>query len=98
MGNCITTQSDIDISISYNPNHTILEEYSQINDDYDLCVLCRDNFNDCDSIMIYECKHFFHIECIQQYLNNVIDYKCPICKKENKSLKCIYNELINKKH
>lgn len=44
------------------------------------CSICSDNFNDNDEIRLLNCKHFFHVECIDKWLLNYCN-KCPVCKQ-----------------
>ena len=47
---------------------------------YNECVICKNNFECEDLIRTLPCKHQFHINCIDRWLQN--NNKCPICKKK----------------
>ena len=45
----------------------------------DTCIICQECFEEEQTIMILQCDHFFHRDCLLmwfQYQN-----KCPLCKK-----------------
>jgi hypothetical protein len=46
------------------------------------CIICREDFKDIDNIRkLEECKHKFHIDCINAWLDKLPmpDKKCPTC-------------------
>jgi hypothetical protein len=45
------------------------------------CNVCMDDMNKDEEIIILPCKHTYHSNCIDEWLNNY-NYKCPICKVE----------------
>ena len=47
------------------------------------CIICLENFEDKKSIICTtSCNHMFHYECLKAWAeNNVLSFKCPICKK-----------------
>ena len=59
------------------------------------CSICLVNFlnlennednednedNENHELTILNCKHYFHYNCLREYLENY-DYHCPICKRE----------------
>ena len=51
-----------------------------------LCVICQENMKENEVIRTMKCSHFFHIECIDQWLTN--HKTCPVCNyrlgRENK--------------
>ncbi|ONK59262.1 uncharacterized protein A4U43_C08F4640 [Asparagus officinalis] len=46
----------------------------------DQCVICRLDYEDGDSLVSLSCKHLYHPECINQWLQ--INKVCPICSCE----------------
>lgn len=46
----------------------------------DQCVICRLDYEDGDSLVVLSCKHLYHPECINQWLQ--INKVCPICSCE----------------
>jgi len=48
-----------------------------------LCTICQSNFNDDDQITILPCggKHYYHKECITEWLSK-FSKKCPICRDD----------------
>jgi len=59
----ITTNSSIDIKIT---------------DEEVLCVICQENINKNEIIRKIKCNHYFHVDCIDQWLVN--NKTCPTCK------------------
>jgi hypothetical protein len=47
------------------------------------CVICTEDIKEGDDIMILKCpgKHFFHGNCIKEWL--LVKTTCPICRSEN---------------
>lgn len=45
------------------------------------CNVCMENYNINDNITQLDCKHFFHKNCIQNWLCNE-HVTCPICRKD----------------
>lgn len=44
------------------------------------CVICRVEFEDGESLIALPCKHSYHPECINQWLQ--INKVCPMCSAE----------------
>ncbi|MQM08122.1 hypothetical protein Taro_040973 [Colocasia esculenta] len=44
------------------------------------CVICRLDYEDGDSLIVLSCKHMYHPDCINQWLQ--INKVCPICSAE----------------
>ncbi|XP_009395284.2 E3 ubiquitin ligase BIG BROTHER-related [Musa acuminata AAA Group] len=44
------------------------------------CVICRLEYEDGDSLMLLSCKHRYHFECINKWLQ--INKVCPACNAE----------------
>ena len=43
------------------------------------CGICRDDFQDGETVKVLKCQHLFHRECLGQWL--ISNKKCPICEK-----------------
>lgn len=57
--------------------------------DYD-CAICRSQFAKEDNVTILPCsgKHYFHDDCIKQWLSN-FSKKCPVCRDNiEDAIKC----------
>lgn len=62
-----------------------IKKYSDITDTDKCksCVICQDEFKDgaeCDDVKILPCKHYFHVNCIDEWLKNY-HHKCPVCRQ-----------------
>ena len=44
----------------------------------DECAICLQIFSPHENVLVYCCKHVFHCECIEQWLNK--SKFCPICR------------------
>ncbi|KAL3619975.1 hypothetical protein CASFOL_034887 [Castilleja foliolosa] len=44
------------------------------------CVICRLDYEDGDTLTVLSCKHFYHSECINNWLQ--INKVCPVCSAE----------------
>jgi len=69
----------------------------------DICSICLELFINNNDIMITDCNHSFHINCIndlcEYYMKKNIICKCPMCKsiiKVNTSIKYISIEMFIK--
>lgn len=49
-------------------------------DNNDQCVICRLDYEDGDTLSILPCKHMYHNECINKWLQ--INKVCPVCSVE----------------
>lgn len=47
------------------------------------CNICLDEFNVEDNIILLDCKHYFHVNCIEKWLMEQ-STKCPVCRKSVK--------------
>ena len=45
------------------------------------CVFCQENFTDIDKCRKLNCKHVFHTDCIDEWLEHQ-NYKCPCCRTD----------------
>ena len=46
--------------------------------DEDFCCICLNDFNDKNNIKTLKCNHFFHSDCIYQWIHE--KKLCPLCK------------------
>ena len=53
------------------------DNINQINDN---CIICYDDFNDKECIIL-DCKHKFHLSCIDKWFLNYDKNFCPLCKE-----------------
>ena len=44
------------------------------------CVICFENFNNNDQIRILNCNHYFHDQCINEWLTK--NPNCPVCRND----------------
>lgn len=42
------------------------------------CVICLEKYNKKENIRTLKCKHFYHKNCIDEWMKN--NDKCPLCK------------------
>ena len=51
----------------------------------DNCAICLEEYTDEEQLEVFDCKHCFHVECMQQWLEtrfqNSIDPNCPLCRR-----------------
>jgi hypothetical protein len=74
---------DLDYSQHRRDNTTITtptQLYKNTTCDHNLCPICREDFTDNDEVVILDCKHVFHGDCIKEWGH----YKgnCPICRTD----------------
>jgi len=63
-------------------NNLIKIKYSDLKENKEKkCSICIDEYKDDDDIIVLPCKHYFHKNCVQEWLKEY-NYKCPICRKE----------------
>lgn len=49
-----------------------------MNEELSCCCVCLEKIINTNEIMIFECSHSFHTECV----NKFIKLSCPLCRKE----------------
>lgn len=59
--------------------YTVKSEYSS---EYSDCPICYENYMDQDDIRkLRSCNHFYHKECINNWVINYDNNTCPMCRK-----------------
>lgn len=43
------------------------------------CVICLDNFQENECIVVLPCAHMFHYTCLDQWFLRDEEEKCPLC-------------------
>ncbi|KAI9912287.1 hypothetical protein PsorP6_009078 [Peronosclerospora sorghi] len=49
--------------------------------DAETCPICLDDFEDGADVKVLPCQHFFHVECINPWLEGRSG-RCPLCKQD----------------
>ena len=63
---------------TYYDNHIVGMNLNKKIDDLK-CSICWNEFNNNDPLRYFICKHYFHMECCDQWLS--ISKLCPLCKR-----------------
>ncbi|KAI3838689.1 hypothetical protein MKX03_013379 [Papaver bracteatum] len=58
--------------------HTTSEDSTE--EETEICIVCQDRYENKDKIGTLDCKHYYHKDCITQWL--VRKNVCPICKRQ----------------
>ena len=56
-----------------------LEDVLKINNE--TCIICYMKYDINDIVRLTNCKHIYHIDCIDKWLTE-ISYKCPLCRNK----------------
>ncbi|CAK9214301.1 unnamed protein product [Sphagnum troendelagicum] len=67
-------------AISALPGSSYVPVQQDGSNDQEQCVVCRHEYEAGDSMLTLPCKHQYHSECIQQWLQ--INKVCPVCSAE----------------
>ena len=59
-------------------NKSSVSVYKKLNDE--VCVICQDDISKGDVIRTLNCKHIYHLDCIDTWF--IENKKCPTCKYE----------------
>ena len=70
------------VDSSYKKPDIVDVDLIKIDSKEDECSICYNLLNDPTQIVITNCNHIFHLECIQKWQNVQIDFRktCPNCR------------------
>ncbi|GMF20590.1 unnamed protein product [Phytophthora fragariaefolia] len=54
---------------------------SSADSDSETCPICLDDFEDGADVKVLPCQHFFHVDCINPWLEGRSG-RCPLCKQD----------------
>lgn len=54
---------------------------SSVDSDSETCPICLDDFEDGADVKVLPCQHFFHVDCINPWLERRSG-RCPLCKQD----------------
>ncbi|WWD22795.1 hypothetical protein CI109_107289 [Kwoniella shandongensis] len=60
------------------------------------CSVCHDEYNDEDSIAVTPCKHMYHKDCLDTWLNTPNTSSCPMCRRDLAVLACLIKMVPSK--
>jgi hypothetical protein len=62
-------------------SHLPVKKYSELTNTSmnDICSICQENYDPSVDVTILPCNHYFHRDCIEQWLRNY-HHKCPVCR------------------
>lgn len=59
-----------------------LEQLENCQDENNECFICLDNYLERKNLKVLPCSHYFHPECILEWLKTTDDLVCPVCKQQ----------------
>ena len=69
-----------DVKIGLISKNILNKTEVKLNTNDNFCVICQEDINISDIIREINCKHSFHINCIDNWF--IENKKCPMCKYE----------------
>ncbi len=71
----------IDVQMILDPNDLAKLKSKPVTKKYltETCSICINNYKKDERYILLKCKHFFHEECIKNWLTEY-SYKCPMCQ------------------
>lgn len=49
---------------------------------YTNCIICYETFKYNSNIIILPCKHYYHSNCLYNWITTSQSYNCPYCQKQ----------------
>mmetsp|Transcript_37084 Transcript_37084/g.38448 ORF Transcript_37084/g.38448 Transcript_37084/m.38448 type:complete len:295 (+) Transcript_37084:1-885(+) len=78
------TSDSKDFFLKYGVSEDLLDslDCSQATKEHvNTCVICTEEINEGNKILILKCSHHYHSECLKRWLST--KYSCPICRSKN---------------
>ncbi len=48
----------------------------------DICVICLEEYDKEDNILMLDCSHYYHSDCLMDWFIKNTLYSCPLCRSE----------------
>ncbi len=45
------------------------------------CIICLLDYAPTDKVIEFNCKHYFHEKCIQEWVKTSGNNQCPVCRE-----------------
>lgn len=66
----------------------IEEKYNITNETFNKCIKCKEDYDNCDIVILLPCNHLIHCSCLVYNITNKNITNCPYCKRS-------YSQIIN---
>ena len=76
-----TAQNEMKKTLSYIKTHTHYKPISILNKVNDVCSICQEEMYKGDSGRLYECSHYYHNKCIEEWFRDKEIISCPCCRQ-----------------